>query len=114
MAKEKIYEVIVTNPAMYRFQDEILEYIERNFSISRASEVEAGLLKMVRSLEVNPQRGALDTSVKGRDKACRFILFRETIYFELKILFFIEEPARKVYITDFFPTRMNPSRMKFN
>ncbi len=32
MAETKEYKVIVTNPAKFRFQDEILEYIERNFS----------------------------------------------------------------------------------
>jgi hypothetical protein len=38
MAEKEVFEVIVTNPAMYRFQDEILGYIERNFSISKAIE----------------------------------------------------------------------------
>ncbi|WP_075349205.1 type II toxin-antitoxin system RelE/ParE family toxin [Algoriphagus marinus] len=112
MAEKEVFEVIVTNPAMYRFQDEILGYIEKNFSISRAIEIEAGLLKTVRSISINPFRGTKDSSIKSMDRVYRFILFKETRYFELKILFYIDEQAQKVFVTDFFPTRMNPSNMK--
>jgi len=41
----------------------------------------------------------------------RFILFRETKHFELKIIYFIEENKEVVYVTDFFPTKMHPRRM---
>jgi len=44
----------------------------------------------------------------------RFILFKETKHFELKIIYFIDEEGRAVYVTDFFPTKLNPQRISEN
>lgn len=114
MAETKEYQVIVTNPAKFRFQDEILDYIERNFSWKRAEEVEAEILSLVKSLAINPQRGALEKSVLNKKYTFRFVLYQATRYFEIKVLYHIVEDNKLVFITDFFPTRMNPSKIKSN
>ena len=114
MAETKEYQVIVTNPAKFRFQDEILEYIERNFSWNRAEEVEVEILNLVKSLSLNPQRGAIEKSLAIKNNTLRFVLYQATRYFEIKVLYLIEEEKRFVFIIDFFPTRMNPSKIKSN
>lgn len=55
MAEKEVYEVIVTNPAMYRFQDQILGYLEKNFSILRLIEIESNLVSIVRSFQIIPK-----------------------------------------------------------
>jgi uncharacterized membrane protein (UPF0127 family) len=44
----------------------------------------------------------------------RYILFKETKHFELKIIYFVDENEEVVYITDFFPTKMHPQRITEN
>lgn len=66
----------------------------------------------VLSLEFNPGRGTIETYFKKDSRVFRFILFRETRLFELKIIFTIQYQSNKVFVTDFFPTKMNPSRIK--
>jgi hypothetical protein len=112
MAEKEFYEVIVSNPAMYRFQDQILGYLEKNFSILRLIEIESNLVSIVRSLSNNPQRGAIEKFIKEKNKEFRFLLYQETRFFEIKVIYVIEEQAGKVVVTDFFPTKMNPTRMK--
>jgi hypothetical protein len=112
MAEGKIYKVIVSNPAIYRFQDEILGYLDRNFSIFRTIEIENNLIETVRSLSINPQRGAIEKWIKGKDKEFRFLLYQETKFFEIKVIYFIEDLKNQVTVTDFFPTRMNPKNIK--
>lgn len=112
MVEKIVYEVIITKPAMFRLQKEVLEYIGKNFSFTRGIEIEAELLKTVKSLGNNPQRAPIESSINFRSKKIRYLLFKETAILELKIHFFIVEDSKQVYITDFFPTRMNPSKMK--
>lgn len=114
MAETEEYQVILTNPAKFRFQDEILDYIERNFSWKRAEEVDAEILDLVKSLSINPQRGAVEKLVLAKRYAFRFVLYQATRYFEIKVLYHIDEAKKVVFITDFFPTRMNPSKIKAN
>lgn len=54
MASQVVYEIIITKPARDRFQFEILSYIERNFSLIRANEIESQLAELLLSLQINP------------------------------------------------------------
>jgi hypothetical protein len=88
MAEEEVY-VMITNPAMHRFQKEILGHIERNYNLIGAIEIEGELIRMVKSLSIDPQRGALERWNNG-DKKFRFLLYKERKFFEVKILYFVE------------------------
>jgi len=46
--------------------------------------------------------------LSDRPQQFRYILHRETRFFELKIIYFVDEASLTVYITDFFPTTMHP------
>ena len=112
MAEKNSYEIIVTKPARDRFQNEILSYISKNFSDRRALEVENNLKKLLFTLQIDPQRGSVEKLIRIRGQVFRFVLHKETKFFEVKIIYFIEESENKVLVTDFFSTKMNPLKMK--
>lgn len=112
MVEKTSYEIIVTKPARDRFQNEILSYISKSFSYPRALEIENNLKKLLLTLQVDPQRGSVEKLIRIRDPIFRFILLKETNFFELKIIYFIEESQNIVRVTDFFPTKMNPLKMQ--
>lgn len=113
MAKKNRYEVIVTKPARDRFQNEMLSYISKSFSNHRALEVENNLKKLLLTLQIDPQRGSIEKLILIRDQVFRFVLYMETKFFEIKIIYFIEESEHKVLVIDFFATKMNPLKMRF-
>lgn len=112
MVEKTCYEIIVTKPARDRFQNEILSYISKSFSYRRALEIENNLKKLLLTLQVDPQRGSVEKLIRIRDPIFRFILLKETEFFEIKIIYFIEESQNIVQVTDFFPTKMNPLKMQ--
>lgn len=112
MVEKTSYEIIVTKPARDRFQNEILSYISKSFSYRRALEIENNLKKLLLTLQVDPQRGSVEKLIRIRDPIFRFILLKETEFFEIKIIYFIEESQNIVQVTDFFPTKMNPLKMQ--
>lgn len=111
MGGEKIYKVVITRPAATRFQQRILPYLYENFSFDRAAEIDQDILKSVRTLSKQPSRGRVEKFLLDTSKQFRFILFKETRLFEIKIVYFIDEDQLKVNVTDFFPTRMNPQKL---
>jgi hypothetical protein len=113
MAEKNHYEIIVTKPARDRFQNEILSYISKNFSNRRALEVEENIKKLLLTLQIDPQRGSVEKLIRIRAQIFRFILHKETKFFEIKIIYFIEESEHKVRVTDFFSTKMNPLKKRF-
>lgn len=111
MAESKTYRVEVTKGARDRFQRTILPYLFRNFSESRVFEIDRSLEKATDSLSSIPFRGSIEHQLGGQTLQYRFILFRETRYFELKILYFVDEINATVFVVDYFPTAMHPKRM---
>jgi hypothetical protein len=112
MAEKNRYEIIVTKPARDRFQNEILSYINKSFSNCRGLEVENNLKELLLTLQIDPQRGSVEKLIQIRDHIFRFVLHKETKFFEIKIIYFIEESEHKVLVTDFFSTKMNPLKMR--
>lgn len=108
MAKGQFFEVIITNSATVRYQEEILSYLLLNFSLERSIEIDSKVLNVVQSLQRNPLRGVIEKFLASSTEEFRFLLFRETKYFELKIIYPIREKDMKVFVTDFFPTKMPP------
>jgi hypothetical protein len=63
-------------------------------------------------LESLPKRGSLEECLNGIGlPEYRYILFRETRFFELKIIYRVDESAATVFVVDYFPTSMHPKRM---
>lgn len=112
MAAQKRYKVVVTEPARSRYRETILPYLLRNFSLERAVDIETDLFIRTGTLSIMPQRGALEEYLPASNPAIRFILFRETRHFELKILYYVDESTATVFVADYFPTAMHPKGMK--
>ncbi len=108
--KEGRYEVIITEPAEFYFY-EILEYFYDNYPIERAEDLANGLRDKTRSLTNNPERGTLEFRLSHRDKIYRYILFKRVSRAEIKILYYLEESKRIVYVTDFFPTEKDDKKI---
>jgi uncharacterized protein (DUF2344 family) len=105
------YKVIVAPSADHRYVNAILPYLDRNFSFNRLIEIDEAIDLAVHSLKHHPHRGSRELLLEQDDREYRYILFRETRHFELKILYFIEEHSSSVFVVDYFPTAMHPRRM---
>ena len=111
MAEEKIYKIVIASPAKSRYQESVLPYIYENFSFERAIEVDENILKFAATLDKKPSRGKIEKYLEEAKEEFRFILHKETKHFEIKIIYYINEIYETVYITDFFPTKMNPQKI---
>ncbi len=109
--EENEYQVVISSPAKLRYQRDILPYIFTHFSFDRASEIDEYFIEKAASLKVKPRRGTKEKFLQRLPQEFRFILVKITRHFELKIVYFIEETTKTVYITDFFPTKMDTTRM---
>ena len=112
MVEKQQYEVVVTKRASLRFDAKILPYLLENFSLERAIEIEDNLIDFTAKLSNNPSRGTLEKELKNHIAKYRFILFRETRNIELKVIYHIKEDINRVYVTDFFPVKMNNKTIK--
>ena len=104
----KQYKVIITEPAFRRYSKTILPYLKKIFSRKRAMEIQQTILEISKTLEQMPSRGSKEKYLQHLKKEYRYVLHKESRYFVLKLIYFIDEDKATVYITDFFPTSMNP------
>ncbi|TDQ14601.1 hypothetical protein DFQ04_3189 [Algoriphagus boseongensis] len=114
MAERERFKVILTRSSILRFKDEIFPYLLDNFTAKRVLEIEEELFEKVDSLEFFPYRSTREASLIDDPKEFRFLLYQASQKFELKILFYIDELEKKVYVTDFFHTLKDPSKIKSN
>ena len=114
MAKEKIYKIVIASPAKRRYHESVLPYIYENFSFERAIEVDENILRSAETLEKQPSRGRKEKYLEETKEEFRFIIHKETKHFEFKIIYYMDEIRETVYITDFFPTKMNPQKISAN
>jgi hypothetical protein len=110
MDHKKIYQIVVTSSALLRFQETILDYLINNFSSSGVVEIEQKIYKKIETLNSFPLKGMNENISNKRGVLFRSLLFKETRNLELKIIYFIDEANHKVYVTDFFPTLMHPTK----
>ena len=110
-AEEKSqYQVEFTPSSKYYFY-EVLEYFYEYYPPERAEELADELEQLAQSLDKLPHRGTLEKWLSERKKDYRFLLFKRTDRSEVKIIYFIEESLKKVYVTDFFPTEKDAEQI---
>ncbi len=109
--KQKKYKVIITESAE-RAYFEVLDYVLEYYTEERALEIAEDLLQEPLSLKTLPNRGKLERNLLDREHQFRFILYKRTNSATVKIIYFINEVELEVNIIDYFPTEMNPSRIK--
>lgn len=114
MAEEKVYKIVIARPAKNRYQESVLPYLFEYFSFERAIEIDENILNTTGILSKNPGRGRKEKYLEEVKEEFRFILYKETKHFEIKIIYYISESENTVYVTDFFPTKMDPQKITKN
>lgn len=109
--EQEEYKVIITDIAEARYY-ELLEYFYDYYSEERAEELATELRLYPFKLSKMPNRGALEKSLVHRPEKFKFLLYKRVKYAEVKIIYFVVEKIKVVYITDFYATEMNPSKIK--
>jgi plasmid stabilization system protein ParE len=112
MVEIKEYQVEISLPAQKRYQYEILSYLLENFSLERSIEIDDNITKTLKSLTTLPGRGRTEKYLEKHLYQFKFILHKESRNLEIKIIYYISEEQSKVYVTDFFPVKMNPKTIK--
>lgn len=111
MAEEE-FEIEITYPAELRYQQEVLTYLLKNFSLKRALEINDNIFVSIKSISKMPKRGGIEPILKKYPQQFRYLLHKETRNFQIKIIYYIEPSIRKIYVTDFFPVLMLPEKIK--
>jgi hypothetical protein len=110
MDEGKRLDLILTDSSMLRFKQEIFPYLEMHFHQIRVVEIIEELFEKVNSLRIMPSRGAIDRALVYE---VRFLIFKSGDQFEIKILYLIDQLKTTVSVIDFFPTKMNPLKKRF-
>ena len=110
MEKATKYLVETTPEAEFYFL-QLLEYLYSTHSKESADNKADEVLNLAMSLENNPYRGRVEDKLLFLEKGHRFLLYRYTPRKSIKVIYFIDESMKKVYITDFFGTEMDDQRI---
>lgn len=112
MVEKERYQVVITKPAQRRYEQQILSYLLEHFSPERSLQIDQTIQSILASLINTPHRGSIENRLEHFDQTFRFLLHQETRNFEIKIIYFVQEDLRTVYVTDFFPTSMHPNKIR--
>ena len=107
MAKEEAgrYEVVITSSAEVHFY-ELVEYLYEYMTLDRDEEVARQLNEMALGLDRLYHRGSVEEKLAKRKKSYRYILYKRTSRASVKIIYYVDEKDRTVYVTDFFPSEI--------
>ena len=111
MAERKRYQVKISTLAYNRLEQEVLTYLITHFSLERAYIIYDQIMDAAMSLNEMPYRGRREDLATGFKRDYKFIIYKETRNLEIKIIYFINEEALLVNITDFFPVLKAPQKI---
>jgi plasmid stabilization system protein ParE len=111
MAERQEFEIIITKRAEKSYF-EVLDYVFEYYTEDRANEIALELLNHPYSLKTFPHRGKLEALLSSRKEDYRYILYKRSNHTTVKIIYYVDETSQKVFITDFFPSEMNHSKVK--
>jgi plasmid stabilization system protein ParE len=104
------YTVEITPEAEGHYY-EVLEYFYKHHSESSADRKSEELLGKVIALENNPLIGRVEENLKFLGRKHRYILYYYTQIKAIKIIYFVDEVSKVVFVTDFFPCESNESKI---
>ena len=102
MERESIYTVAISPEAEGYYRD-VLEYLYNHHSGVSADRKSTELLELVIGLEDNPTIGRIEENLRSFGREHRYVLYYYTTRKAIKIIYFINEQEKTVYVTDFFP-----------
>ncbi len=110
MEKDPDYIVEIT-PGAEIFYLQLLEYLYQTHSRDSADKKADNILDMAMSLDHNPYRGRIEEKLSFLGKEHRFLLYQYTPRKTIKIIYFIDKQAKKVFVTDFFGSEMDEKKI---
>lgn len=111
MEGEKNYSVEIT-PEAENYYYEVLDYFYKYHNEESADKKRRELLELAISLRTNPFIGRIEESLQFLRKGHRYVLYFYTKIKAIKVIYFINESLKVIYITDFFPCESNELRIK--
>lgn len=110
MEEKPGYVVEITPEAEIYFL-QLLQYFNQAHSTRSADRKSDEILDMAMSLDSQPNRGRLEENLSFLGKGHRYLVYPYTSRKSIKIIYFIDETVKKVYITDFFATEMDEEKI---
>lgn len=111
MADEQKYQLVLSSFAEQAYF-EALVYVFEHYSIQRANEIAMALLSFPEILKTFPHIGNIESHLAERTHEYRFLVFERTHLKSIKIIYYIDEGSKTVYVTDFFPCEMSEFKIK--
>lgn len=108
--EEKCYVVEIT-PEAECFYFDLLAYLFKTHHPKSASRKADDILELAMSLKENPFRGSIEHRLKALGREHRFLLYEISRGKDVKIIYFIENASSKVYVTDFFGTKLDDQKI---
>jgi len=112
MEEQKGYSVKITPDAEIYFL-QLQNYLYAHNSRESIQRNVDKILDVAFSLNNNPYRGRLEDNLINLGMRHRFVLCKLSKRKDVKIIYFIEETIKTVFITDFFLTEMDDKKITF-
>jgi len=109
--EEQTSYLVEITPEAEHYYFNLLEYLYKTHTSERASNKSDEILDMAMSLVKNPHRGSRERRLDFLGKEHRFLLYEITSRKQVKIIYFIDEPDKTVYVTDFFGTELDDRKI---
>jgi plasmid stabilization system protein ParE len=113
MVKGQKYQLVITKSAEQAYF-EVLDYVYEYHSPKRANEIAKALLELPKILLDFPKMGRIEPNLKKRALQYRYILFERTKQVTVKVIYYLDDETKTIYITDFFPSEMSTEKIKRN
>ncbi len=97
-------DIVITNPAKSNLR-KLYNYYKKEVSKKLAERIKLDLLKTISKLKTNPYIGQKEEQLASLNLNHRYL-----VNGHYKIIYRIEGDT--IYITDFFDSRQNPTKMK--
>jgi mRNA-degrading endonuclease RelE of RelBE toxin-antitoxin system len=104
------YQVEITESANL-FYYELADHLYETLSAARVEEVLDLLVEKVWSLNTLFNRGTNEPVLSGRPQGYQYLLVERSKRKHVKIIYYVDDIVRRVYVTDFFPTEMDNKRL---
>lgn len=108
--EENQYQVEYT-PLSKQYFYEIADYFYDNYPVERAEQLADELEQKAMSLNYQPHRGRVEELLEEEPQEYRFILYQRTKRADIKIIYYVDETTKIVYLTDFFPTEKDEEEL---
>ena len=108
MEEKPSYLVEITSEGESYYYD-LLKYLYSTHSIESVDRKSTEILEMALSLDLMPNRGRDEDKLAFLGVGHKYLLYEVTSRKMIKIIYFIVESEKIVYVTDFFPTEMDDS-----